>query len=338
MKIPEPTRTIGRLHFSDLSPSRFEDLCHALLYPLNPWVEIRLYGQSGADGGIDILAREQLDNGKQRVWAVQCRRYKNASLSDLKKAGDDALKGLADLPDVLLVVVACDVRRAAHEAFIKHALAKGVNMPLLWTASNLETRLYCDRKDLLFTFFGVSEIAATRSRESAIRRNISLKQRMRKDFLKPKIGLGSFAKPYEDFRVDEAIVHSIDDVSYPNSDKGRVGISGWFRVEFYSFYFNGIEVILTPPRVIMDSNGRWATIKYGESFDSRRFAEADVFKVGRIPFSNIVDYDLEGDEYYPGAHLYCSFSSGGTPYEGYRHILSSGRVPVDLDPAMRLEP
>ena len=42
---------------------------------------------------------------------------------------------------------------------------------------------------------------------------------------------------------------------------------------------------------------------------------ANVFRVGRIPFRNIVECDEEGDEYYPGLHLYCKYAEHGEPYE-----------------------
>ncbi len=43
----------------------------------------------------------------------------------------------------------------------------------------------------------------------------------------------------------------------------------------------------------------------------------NIYKIGRIPFSMIVDYDIEGDEYYPYPHIYCNFGYNGRPYESY---------------------
>lgn len=31
----------------------------------------------------------------------------------------------------------------------------------------------------------------------------------------------------------------------------------------------------------------------------------------------IVDYDIEGDEYYPYPHIYCNFGFNGQPYESF---------------------
>lgn len=151
-----PTRTTNRLHFTDLEPNRFEDLCLALVYLLHPWVKIQHYGRLGDDGGVDIFAQERVVDESVRTWYVQCRRYKKATKATLKKAVDDALAKAPAVPNVLLVILACDVRREADEEYEKYALGKGVATPMLWTASLLETRLYTERKDLLFSYFGIS--------------------------------------------------------------------------------------------------------------------------------------------------------------------------------------
>ncbi len=326
----KPTRTTNRLHFTDLSPERFEDLCLSLVYSLKPWMDIRHYGRVGSDGGVDIYAAEQLENGARRIWSVQCRRLKSAGLSQLKKAVDDTLRGSSTLPDVLLVVIGCDVRRQAHEGFIKYALEKGVGTSYLWTASNLEAKLFAERKDLLFAYFGVSKARTTRSREATIKRCIALKHRMRKDFLKSDAGYVPSARSYERFRCSEIFVRSIDDDSYPLVNKEVVGISGWFKIELFDFYFNGIEVMFHSSPIVMDCNGYWADTAGIQDYDKRRFKPIKALVLGRIPFSNIVEYDLDGDEYCPMPHVYCTFACDGTPYEGYRSVRLDGDIAHDL--------
>lgn len=151
-----PSRTTNRLHFTDLDPIRFEDLCLGLVYPLRPWLEIRHYGRLGSDGGVDILALEPVNDEVARTWLIQCRRYSKASKSTLITAVDDALSRATSPPYTLLTVLACDVTKEAHETYQLYATKKGVVTPILWTASTLEVRLYEDRKDLLFAYFGIS--------------------------------------------------------------------------------------------------------------------------------------------------------------------------------------
>src|ERR1700677_3188777 len=105
---PKPSLTTNRLHFEDLAPERFEDLCLGLVHPLHPWVELRHPGRQGADAGVDIFAKERVEDGVERVWLIQCRRSSRAAQKVLKKAVDDALAKVQSPPDVLLVVVACN--------------------------------------------------------------------------------------------------------------------------------------------------------------------------------------------------------------------------------------
>jgi hypothetical protein len=144
------------LHFADLDPIRFEDLCLGLVYPFRPWLEIRHYGRLGGDGGVDILAVEPVDHGGGRTWFIQCKRLGKATKVTLTKAVDDALNKSTSPPFALLVVLACDVTKEAQESFHLYATEKGVVTPILWTASTLEARLYGDRNDLLFAYFGIS--------------------------------------------------------------------------------------------------------------------------------------------------------------------------------------
>ncbi len=143
------TVTRGPLHFEDLHPLRFEDLCLGLMYRLRRWHQLEHVGRAGADGGVDIVATELLDDGVLRRWGVQCRQYSKSPASVLKKALDDVLAGSGDIVDVVLVVVACSPSRKAREALVAYAKKRGVNDVRLWSASELEASLYSDRSDLL---------------------------------------------------------------------------------------------------------------------------------------------------------------------------------------------
>jgi Restriction endonuclease len=305
----KPTRTTNRLHFTDLSHTRFEDLAMQLVYRLHRWEQIHHDGRAGSDDGVDIRAVERLDDESLRQWFVQCRRYKKASAATFKKAVDDALEKAKQPPDVLLTVVACDVSMKARADYESYATEKGVETPQLWAASTLETRLYSDHRDLLFAFFGISLARQERSRETSVKRNLAMKRRLAK----------VFTPGFKDQRWD-IIVHSVDDDSYPRIVPPPAGhASGWFKVEFCGFYYNGVEVYLrVEPAVMERATGRWALIKYSlaEEVDKERFDTFNVFHVGRIPYRNIIEVDEEGDEYDYDPHLYCSFV-GGEPYEDF---------------------
>jgi hypothetical protein len=224
------------------------------------------------------------------------------------------------------------VRRDGHQGYIKYALERGVATPLLWTAALLEARLYAERKDLLFAYFDISVAQRARSRESSTRRNLAMKRRVAKELIKSKYELK--IGPWGKFEQSEAIIHSVDDTSYPEVDPSSVGISGWFKVEFCDLYFNGIEFLMRVELAVSDSEGRWAIMPYGETVTTyEELREFRVYRVGRLPYRNIVEIDAVGDEYYRCPHIYCIFADGGMPWERfvYRYVTDGGEYPQHLD-------
>jgi len=128
---------------------------------------------------------------------------------------------------------------------------------------------------------------------------------------------------YRKFRETEFIVRRLDDSTYPGSDPNP-GISGWFKLEVFDFYFNGIEGILNIEYVLMsDETGDWSPLSsdQGDKPFPDGFHRVKVFKTGKIPWRNIRHYDLRGDEYYPFPHLYCLYADEGMPYEGFRYYV-----------------
>ncbi len=156
-----------------------------------------------------------------------------------------------------------------------------------------------------------------------IQRNLNLRNLMHEDFYHPideRFKYGRFSKPYNKFRYSEVIIHSTEDKNYPNIDEGP-GISGWFKLEVYDFYHNGLMFILWIHRGIIDKGGNWKIINYRDTFDERRFKEIKVWQLGRIPWRNIITYDMKGDEYYPFPHIYCKFADKGMPYEDFEYMI-----------------
>jgi hypothetical protein len=341
----KPTRTTNRIHFSDLHDRRFEDLSMQIVYRLHKWEKIDHDGRAGSDDGVDIRAIERLPDGSSRDWFVQCRLYKKVATAELKKAVNDALAKAERSPEVLLIIVGCDVSRKARCSYEEYAIKKGVIKPLLWQASNLETKLYTDHHDLLFAFFGISLAQRERSRESKVKRNLAMKRRLSR-ILK------------EDDKGRKIIIRSIDDDVYPDIDDTPEGqISSWFRIEFNNFYHNGIQVILDVNYSIVEQGEnpwwepRWSVfnphnehINYiGEKgrdgeyvynfydyIDKNKYIVCKVFCLGRIPYRNVIECDEYGDGYYPSPHLYCNFADQGTPYESIVYEIIDGALPKGL--------
>lgn len=85
-------------------------------------------------------------------------------------------------------------------------------------------------------------------------------------------------------------------------------------MEIYDFYYNGIEVILNLEYAEILNDRTLRIIPYSE-YDDKSDSCIKLLRIGRIPFSMIVDYDPEGDEYYSETHFYCNRSINGQPYE-----------------------
>jgi Restriction endonuclease len=330
-----PTKTTNRIHFTDLQDRRFEDLAMQIVYKLHKWEDINHDGRSGDDDGVDIRAVERLDDGSLRYWFVQCKRYKTIAWAGLKKAVDEALKKSKSIPDVLLVVVGCDVSQKARESYVNYANGKGVANAYIWTASTLEAKLYSDCPDLLFAFFGISIAKRERSRESSVKRNLTMKRRLKRIFNDRNL-------PYP------VIIRSIDDEKYPTVDAdpplGRM--SSWVRLGLYGFYHGGIEVssgvsgfaYVIISREAQPWHSPWAIVdthkegipyvgedqedencfsgyRFYDYIDKNSYIVCKARWMWRIPYKNIIECDDDGDEDYSEPHLFCHFVYEGEPYE-----------------------
>lgn len=276
-----------------------------------------------------------IENGDSRIWFIQAKRVSRIAGIGLRAIVDEALSKTEQPPTVLLAIVAADVSKKAHESFAQYAAQRGIGQPNLWPRSLIEARLYSERPDLLFAYFGISTSGRQRGRETTVRRNIALKRNLRRDFRKPakdqKRGV-----PYGQFAYGAVIVRSIDDSAYPDVDESP-GISSWFKAETYDFYFNGLEVILNIQYVLSRRDGSWSPIEYERPYSSADGLLVKCFVIGRIPYRLIVDYDLEGDEYYQEPQLFCIFGEAGEPYEGIRYYSVDEPYLQRFDPG-RLRP
>lgn len=336
----KPTKTINRIHFTDLEDRRFEDLSLQIVYRLKEWIYLHPDGRSGNDDGVDIRGREKLDDDKTKDWFIQCKRYKKVASSILKKAVDEALLKNSKPPTIFLLIVGCDVSLKARQTFEDYSQDKGISEPILWQAATLETKLYSDHPDLLFAFFGISINKNQKSLETKLKTSLGIKRKLNRLLSGAKRG----------YRI---IVHSVDDASYPNSEKVPKGkISPWFRVEFNDFYTNGIEFVLNIEYIILDTTtnfwkAKWArfephlegldleknkdesgkevyTYNFNKLIDINKYDVYKTYRIGRIAYENIVEIDDIGDGTYPGTHLYCRFDNDGMPYEEFVNQLIEG--------------
>ena len=222
-------------------------------------------------------------------------------------------------------------RSAANGIWLCQTCAKLIdNDEARYTVAVLEKWKHDAEADA-FKRVGKTNMRSTRSARTAeenLKREHRLRDELRKAFFKDprdRIAEGHEAAQYRKFRETEFIVHRLGDTLYPDFDPAP-GISNWFKLETFDFYFNGIEGILNIEYVLTtEFTKSWSPLpdnRRDEAFP-KGFWPVKVFKTGRIPWRNIRHYDLHGDEYYPFPHLYCLYADNGMPYEGFEYYAIS---------------
>jgi len=177
---------------------------------------------------------------------------------------------------------------------------------------------------------------------AAIKHDQKMRDNLTRDLLKKSAEIRSLARGSSrtaKFLHSEVIIRRIDDASYPDVDDNP-GIGGWFKLEILDFYYGGLECILEIKEALHDSATRkWALLSYEQSklsFPSR-FSKTNVLQTGKIPWRNILHYDMSGDRVYPQPHLYCAFADSGTPYEGWGYFLAVQGYEWELSSDDKLE-
>lgn len=319
--ISKVTKTTNRLHFSDLDPIRFEDLCLNIVYRMKSGAKINHYGRNGNDGGIDIEVLEEINSQIKRLY-VQCKRYSKIQKNDIKKVID---KIKDSPPQKLLLIVSCDVSKANNEFLQSYGKEVGINEIEIWTGSTLEAKLYDQYKDLLFTYFGISQTTKQISREAIVKHSIRMEKSLRKDLYNKKFmeNPENFNKALKDpsyqFISDRVIIRSVDDTSYPSINENSE-YSTWFREYLYDFYHNGLEIWLGATlgyKAFLDERGYWEPLITLKDLERKNPSLEKIYikMIGQIPFENIVDYKVDGDGIYGDPQIFCKFNINNRPFE-----------------------
>lgn len=322
----EPTKTTNRLHFSDLDPLRFEDICFMLLNARYKSIKLEHTGRTGNDSGIDIKGIIKLSSGKSDTWIIQCKRQKSISGSELKTIVD-LVEASGVSYNKLLIIVSCDVSKRNREILEAHCRLMGIVAPELWTATNLETYLY-EYPKILKLAFGIDKEKETKKNIQRLNRGLRMKERLLEaiidhKFIKNPANRNSIInEPSSKFISDEVYIRAVDDTTYgtgASSPEGTFNTS--YRTFFHDIYFNGIEFLLNAgigSFVIMDEDGYWEPVH--TSSDPRlketKYKVIPARMIGRIPYHGIVNFIKDGDEYTSCPHLFCLFDGDDNmPYE-----------------------
>lgn len=329
------TRTYGQLHFSDLEPGRFEMLSMLIIYRMRRWERLDHVGAGGSDNGIDISAVELLENGKRATYHFQCKRYEKLTKKQLERIVNEYVEKNPSPADFYYVVCGCNPSRAALDGFDTACRKAGIKNCSIWSASYIETLLYSDYHDILFAYFGINLSAKRNDTIKALRRNIALKKKMHVDFEKEDLSVvdlheirdnGDYSRK---FIHSEVLVRSIYDNKYPENSPD---MPGYFKAEIYNWYHNGLEVRAYPYVINAVIRQPKDNAEIGSKDPDDYYVEECRLEVfGCIPFDSIIDYDIDGDEYYNYPHLFCDYPCGSHPFEEIRYRNQTGYEVRDED-------
>jgi hypothetical protein len=189
---------------------------------------------------------------------------------------------------------------------------------------------------------GKSETLTSRRMLAALKREQRLRDDMHREFLKSpaeRMALPRFCGRSMKLAHSEIIFHRLGDTAYPKFEENEAGMSNWGKLEVLDFYHGGIHTILGIEYVLLDRRtSKWASLTYEQSKLSfpTRFTQGKIFMTGKIPWRNILHYDMRGDEYYPQPHLYVQYVNG-EPYEGFAYFLLGNGYEQELSAEDRIE-
>jgi len=210
------------------------------------------------------------------------------------------IKALLIISGIALILVVLSIK-----SFPEWLTIPGGLLILLGTAFNS----VLDAGGKIKSWIELLDKKGTTPKEDELKRNLNLKRRIEKDFSDWLNYLPENRK-----RNSKMILRAFDGKQYPDSNKpDKFGEYSWFAAAIKSIYHNGVEFIYGGIEgLIIYEDNKWDFAKNAKDLNLETIS---VYRVGRINFSDIVDYDLEGDEHYSFPHFFCKFSHKGLPFE-----------------------
>ncbi|ELX10205.1 hypothetical protein Jab_2c22920 [Janthinobacterium sp. HH01] len=151
------TKTVHPINFSELSGSQFERLVFATLYRMYAFKTLEWFGQSGDDGGRDIIGTRDDESGNEILVYVACANWQSfkstKGISDINK-----IVKAGTIPNELIIIsggsVSADIRTKCQS----HAAIKGVATTQVWSGTEFEERLRFHASSVLARFFQGEEL------------------------------------------------------------------------------------------------------------------------------------------------------------------------------------
>lgn len=298
------SKTTNKLHFEDLDPLRFEDLVVNLVYRKFNFKKVLHFGRSGSDDGVDIEAIE-IDNNSEKVWYIQCKRYKKFSNKDF----DSVLTKILEKnikPDLLMIAVSCNVSKRTIDHIKKETANNGINDWIIWSDSIIEAMLYSEFPDLLNIYFGVITDFKVKSKLDLIEKRKRMRDDLNENILKPfdpsKRIMGSHR-----FQYRKLLIRSVFDDDNETT-KDDYGWYSYFAVNPHNVGDLGIEVNLEWDKGYINEEGKFSKEKIDDTYWN-----VIIHKRAHLPYENIYTYDLNSGFGRPV--FYCKYLGENGPFD-----------------------
>ncbi len=289
----------------------FEDAICDLFNCIESTNTFKRFGRSGQkQKGIDLFS-------SQKDCAVQCKKKdlsRNDSIIRKELINDirrDVEKVSDQEPDIVfkkLIFVSnykdhTEIDEACEK--LKNEWCTDFEI-IYWGWDTLQSK-FLDYPDLIKKYWP-SFIINTETAKSLFKRNLDLKKRIDQDF-----GAWFNFLPENRKLSSKMILRVYDGKQYPDMNKSdEYGEYSWFRVEIKALYTQGVEFVLGIDKIEVFEDQTWCFITESNTPIGRI---VDVAKVGQVNFTDIVGYDINGDQIYNCPHFFCEFKYKGTPFE-----------------------
>jgi len=307
----------GALVLDSLSDDRLGDLLGSLLFTSLKWRKLRRFAFGSAEA--DFIGEEERTSGSPWIWWAKVLRPNWNGVLRPSVVVRNLLRVRGTEPDVLLLLTTTDVDPDEAAGWVRAAETEGVRRTLVWSRRDLELRLRRDRPDLVFAYFGAAPVRTLRSSARVIHRKLDIKHRVLDALILRPDERPVALHPFDKFRYSHVIVRSMRDELYPESAAVLGEPTGWYRLATYDALHDGLELLLGTELLRNEAVGTRRESKTPEEKNAQTYTFSRVLRIGKLPYERILDFDVDGDEYYPLPHLYCDFSGGNSLFTEIRY-------------------
>ena len=147
------TRTVHPVDFSTLSGHEFERLVFATLLRMRAWHSLNWHGQTGGDGGRDIIGICDDRYGRRSTVVIACANWQGFTLRKAKGDIDNLMRTLGSPPNEVIVVAGSSVSADTKDKIDEHARSKGMRESRTWSGAEFEEHLRFHAASVLNRFF-----------------------------------------------------------------------------------------------------------------------------------------------------------------------------------------